>query len=147
MKVSRASVYAFYGLGYLAGQPPDRWVPLSEIGKKNSVPEKHLAKIFQSLVKAGVLRSERGSKGGFALKPPARRLPLLRIMEIIDGPTTSPGCLLHQSPCDDELACPLHRVVRTAEDGMLKSLRKTTVGDIAHTGRSSSTPPRPHPDT
>jgi Rrf2 family protein len=147
MKVSRASTYALYGLGYLAGQPPDRWVPLSEIGKKNSVPEKHLAKIFQSLVKAGVLRSERGAKGGFALKPTARRLPLLSIIEIVDGPTRTPGCLLHQHPCDEVLACPLHRVVRTAEEGMLKSLRKTTVGDIAHTGRSNSAPPHPQLDT
>ena len=63
MKISRAATYALYGLAYLAGQPPGRFVPLSEIHKRYRVPEKHLAKIFRLLVNAGILASARGVKG------------------------------------------------------------------------------------
>src|SRR5262245_18799284 len=108
MKLSRASTYAFYGLSYIAGQPAERLEPLSEIHERYGVPEKHLAKIFQALVKAGILTSSRGVNGGFALTKPADQISPLDIIQVLDGPIQEGGCLLLNEPCDLHSSCQIN---------------------------------------
>lgn len=142
MTLSRASTYAFYGLGYLAKQSADRWVPLSEIHQAYGVPEKHLAKIFQSLVKAGILRSVRGVNGGFALARPAESVSPLDVIEVVDGPVDEKGCLLIRQPCEEESVCPINAVWRRAQEGMLAVLRQATVADMVEQPGRRFRPPR-----
>lgn len=131
MKLSRASTYAFYGLGYLAGQPAGRFVPLSEIHERYSVPEKHLAKIFQVLVKAGFLESARGVNGGFALAKPAKEISPLDIVQVLDGPIDERGCMLLQEACEHHGVCRINSVWRRAQHAMLAVLRGSTLADMA----------------
>ena len=119
MKLSRASTYALYGLAYLAAQAPGRRVPLSEIGRHNGVPEKHLGKIFVTLVRARILASTRGVNGGFSLARPPRDVSLLDVIEIVDGPVSHDGCLLSRKPCDDATICRLNLFWKKARAGML----------------------------
>jgi len=130
MKLSRASVYAFYGLAHVAGQPAGRYVPLSEIHERYGVPEKHLAKIFQVLVKAGILDSARGVNGGFALAKPANKISPLDVVEAIEGRINDAGCLLLQQGCTSYGACRINAVWRRAQHAMLTVLRKSTLADM-----------------
>ena len=70
MQITRSGEYGLRGLLFLARQPSERLVLVSEISRNQNIPETFLAKIFQRLSKAGVLRSSRGSKGGFSLGNP-----------------------------------------------------------------------------
>ena len=137
MKLSRASTYAFYGLAYLASRPLGVIVPLSEIHEHYGVPEKHLAKIFQTLVKAGILESARGVNGGFALARPAAKISPLDVIQAIEGPIQEGGCLLLQEPCEQDHRCRINSVWRRAQRAMLTVLRETTLEDMAEP------PPRP----
>ncbi len=139
MKLSRASTYAFYGLSYLAGQPPGRFVPLSEIHEHYRVPEKHLAKIFQVLVRAGVLVSARGVQGGFALTRPAEKISPLDVIEALEGPFDV-GCLLIGEPCEHEVACRINGVWRRAQHAMIEVLRDASIADMVQSRRFR--PPR-----
>jgi Rrf2 family protein len=140
MKLSRASTYAFYGLSYLAGEPEGRFVPLSEIHERYGVPEKHLAKIFQALVKARLLVSARGVGGGFALARPASKISPLDVIQVIDGPIAESGCLLLGEPCEHETACHINAVWRRAQHAMLQVLRQSTLADMVQSKRFR--PPR-----
>ena len=131
MKLSRASTYALYGLAYLAAQAPGRRVPLSEIGRHNGVPEKHLGKIFVTLVRARILASTRGVNGGFSLARQPRDVSLLDVIEIVDGPVIHDGCLLSRKPCDDATICRLNLFWKKARAGMLGVLRTATLEDVA----------------
>jgi Rrf2 family protein len=131
MKLSRASTYAFYGLGYLATQPTGRFVPLSEIRELYGVPEKHLAKIFLGLVRAGLLESARGVGGGFALAKAPERISALDVIAAIDGPIDESGCLLLQEPCEHHQICRINQVWRRAQHQMLGVLRQATLLDMA----------------
>jgi Rrf2 family protein len=131
MKLSRAATYAFYGLSYIAGQPRGRFVPLSEIHDHFGVPEKHLAKIFQSLVKGRLLESARGVNGGFALARPADEISPLDVIELIDGPVADSGCLLLQDTCQRDDVCRINAVWRKAQHQMLAVLRRATIADMA----------------
>lgn len=135
MKLSRATTYALYGLAHLAGEPPDRFVPLSEIRRRYGVPEKHLAKIFQTLVRAGILRSARGVKGGFALARPARSISPLEIVEILDGPVLEAGCMLARSPCRHAARCAVNTVWIRAQREMLAVMRRATLVDLVERRR------------
>jgi Rrf2 family protein len=130
MKLSRASVYAFYGLAHIAGQPAGRYVPLSEIHQRYGVPEKHLAKIFQGLVRAGILDSARGVNGGFALARPANRISPLDVIQVIEGPIADVGCLLLNQGCRTHGACRINAVWHRAQHAMLAVLRESTLADM-----------------
>ena len=131
MKLSRASTYAFYGLSYLAGQPRGRYVPLSEIHDRYGVPEKHLAKIFLGLVRAGLLSSARGVGGGFTLAKAPERISALDVLQIIEGPIDESGCLLLGEPCEHDAICRINQVWRRAQHQMLSVLRRATLADMA----------------
>jgi Rrf2 family protein len=130
MKLSRASVYAFYGLVYIARQPEGRYVPLSAIHERHGVPEKHLAKIFQVLVKAGILESARGVNGGFALAKAASKISPLDVVQAIEGPIDESGCLLLEERCASHGACQINAVWRRAQHAMLTVLRQSTLADM-----------------
>jgi len=132
--LSRASTYAFYGLSYLAGQPLGRFVPLSEIHRHYGVPEKHLAKIFQGLVRAGILSSARGVQGGFALARPPERISPLDVIEAIEGPLDV-GCLLIGETCAHDVACRINAVWRKAQHAMVSVLRDTTLAEMVQLRR------------
>ena len=45
-----------------------------------------LEQLFAVLRRAGVLRSQRGVKGGYALARPAHEITVLELVELLDGP-------------------------------------------------------------
>jgi Rrf2 family protein len=138
VKLSRASTYAFYGLSYLAGQP-GRFVPLSEIHAHYRVPEKHLAKIFQRLVRGRMLVSARGVQGGFALARPPEKITPLEVIQLIEGPLDV-GCLLIGEPCQHDVACQINAVWRRAQHAMVEVLRASSLADMVQSRRFR--PPR-----
>lgn len=138
MKLSRASVYAFYGLVYLASQPAGRYVPLSEIHEHYGVPEKHLAKIFQALVRAGFLESARGVNGGFALAMPAHKISPIDVVQVIEGPINDAGCLLLGEKCRGHGACRINAVWQRAQHAMLTVLRQSTLADMVEDPKQPS---------
>jgi Rrf2 family protein len=131
MRLSRASTYAFYGLSYITSKPAGTVVALSAIGQGYGVPEKHLAKIFRFLVRAGILTSVRGVKGGFALARPATEISPLEVIEAVDGPVPDTGCLLLGEPCNRAGVCRINALWRRAQRQMLAVLREASLADIA----------------
>ncbi len=129
MKLSRTSTYALYALGYLAGSNATGYTPVSVISAEFDLPTTHLAKIFQRLVRAGILSSSRGVTGGFALRKPPRELTMLDVIRAVDGPLESEGCLLPSTSCDDD-RCPLHEAWRKGQEAMIRELERKSVAEL-----------------
>jgi len=89
MKISRSTGYALVAVGYIAQNYKDGAVLAARISKEYSIPLEYLLKILQQLVRANVLRSKRGPRGGFFLARPAEGITLLEIIEAVDGPLMS----------------------------------------------------------
>lgn len=132
MRISKTSTYALYGLSYLAGQPRGRKVPLSEICTHYRLPQKHLAKVFQTFVRDGLLSSSRGVSGGFSLRRPPEKVSLLEIVRRVEGSTELPSCLIVRDPCAEPEECRVGDVVRRFQVHCLQYLRRVTLSDIAH---------------
>ena len=88
MQFTKAEEYGIFGIMYLASQPTGRITPLSEISENQNVPEKFLAKIFQSLSRSGLIRSHRGVKGGFTLGKSPEEITIKQVVESIQGRCT-----------------------------------------------------------
>jgi len=88
MRVSRSTAYALLAVGYIAKEHGDGLVPAEDISQKYDIPLEYLLKILQQLVRADVLRSKRGPRGGFSLAKTTNQISLLDVIEAVDGPLT-----------------------------------------------------------
>ncbi|MGH7176500.1 MAG: RrF2 family transcriptional regulator [Tepidisphaeraceae bacterium] len=100
MRLGRASGYGLLAMMFVAehSQSNDGAFPCArEIAHGTGVPVEYLRKILQRLVRARLIRGERGRTGGFALARSSSRVNVLQIVEAIEGP------LDEQSFLHDEL--------------------------------------------
>lgn len=86
MKISRSTGYALVSVGYIAQNYKEGAVLAARVSKEYGIPLEYLLKILQQLVRANVLRSKRGPRGGFFLARPDTDITLLEVIEAVDGP-------------------------------------------------------------
>lgn len=134
MQVTRAGEYAIIGLLYLAKQPVERMVMIEEIGEAERIPKSFLAKIFQSLVKGGFVRSHRGAGGGFSLAKPAPEISLLQILNCVEGAFALQKCVSDDPECvvsEDRLSsCTLCGVFSEAQSRVNEVFARTSLQDL-----------------
>src|SRR5512146_1111192 len=93
MQLTREGDYGIRSVLYLARQPFKKISFVTEISEEYKIPRSFLAKILQKLVKAKIVRSYRGVKGGFSLAKQARDITLLEVLEAIEGKICINVCL------------------------------------------------------
>lgn len=124
--------YAIRGIAELASRvEPGQPLLLDELVKGTDLPRDFLAKVFQRLVKAGLLRSAKGRGGGFSLPRPPHEITLLHIVNAIDGPGRLDRCVLGLSRCNDDMPCAQHDLYRPIRQRLNAYLESTTVADLA----------------
>ncbi len=97
MRISRSTGYAILAVGYIAQNQKQGIVLSQSVSKKYNIPSEYLLKILQQLVRANVLRSKRGPRGGFNLAQPAKKITMLQIIEAVEGPMISQLNLMEQA--------------------------------------------------
>jgi Rrf2 family protein len=130
MQFTKAEEYGIFGIMYLASQPQGRITPLSEISENQKVPEKFLAKIFQSLSKSGLIRSHRGVKGGFTLGKPSDQISVKDIVESIQGPYRISKCLTEPVDQQSPAAASLRRLLEKAQENLLTVFSSHSIKDL-----------------
>jgi DNA-binding IscR family transcriptional regulator len=60
-------------------------VPIGELARRRDVPVQFLEQLFAVLRRAGVLRSQRGVKGGYSFARDPASITVLEIVELLDG--------------------------------------------------------------
>lgn len=98
----------------------------AQIAQLTTIPAPTVAKLMGLLARAGLLVSQRGVGGGFALARPAAGISLADIVEAIDGPISLTHCGQPGAECCSiSDACqvkphwlPVNRAVRTALAGV-----------------------------
>src|SRR3712207_5078944 len=61
-------------------------VPIGELARRRDIPLQFLEQLFAVLRRAGVLRSQRGVKGGYAFAREPSQVTVLEVVELLDGP-------------------------------------------------------------
>src|SRR3712207_5668349 len=77
------AVQALTELGRCGGTDP---VPIGELARRRDIPVQFLEQLFAVLRRAGVLRSQRGVKGGYLFARDPASITVLEVVELLDGP-------------------------------------------------------------
>ena len=80
------SPYALRALTELAKIGAEAPVPIGEIARRRAIPVQFLEQLFAVLRRAGVLKSQRGVKGGYTFARPPGEITVLEIVELLEGP-------------------------------------------------------------
>jgi len=131
MIFSNACAYAIRALSRLAMIRPEGYVLLDELCTGSDLPRHFVAKIFQDLVRRGLLTSAKGRGGGFALAQPAANITLLEIVTVIDGVEQLDQCVVGMAKCDDKEPCPQHDNWKAIRSTLKDYLHKTTLEQMA----------------
>lgn len=130
MQITRETDYAMRCVLYLSGRS-DKVVMVDEISREMATPKSFLAKILQKLVRAGVVKSFRGVKGGFQLGRQPEDINLLDVIEAVEGVVALNACAVDSSVCGFSKTCGVHTVWVTLRGEFNELLRKHTFADIA----------------
>jgi Rrf2 family transcriptional regulator, cysteine metabolism repressor len=77
------AVAALAELGRCGGAEP---VPIGELARRREMPVQFLEQLFAVLRRAGILRSQRGVKGGYRFARDPASVSVLEVVELLDGP-------------------------------------------------------------
>jgi len=143
MQFTKAEEYGMFGVMYLAEQNSNKVVPLSEISEAQHIPEKFLAKIFQSLSKSGIIRSHRGVRGGFTLAKDPSEITVKQVLETIQGPYHLMKCTEDQATCPDPKTdfCALRELILEAEHRLVQVFEEHTLKDLVDWQKAKSVQP------
>jgi Rrf2 family protein len=104
---------------------------IKEIAAELDIPSPFLGKILQLLVKHQLLASSKGPHGGFYLNRPAMDIPLMEIIEIIDGKDIFNECAIRTAPCDPDRPCSMHYKLASARGDIRHIFASGTIADLA----------------
>ena len=130
MELTRKGDYAIRGIIYLASQPPDKISLLSEIAAAVDVPQTFLAKIFQQFSKTGLVKSYRGTGGGFLLARPPEQISLLSVVEAVEGPIMPNRCVMAPGECERDSFCTVHPVWKDVQQRTRQLLADISLKDL-----------------
>jgi Rrf2 family transcriptional regulator, cysteine metabolism repressor len=86
LSITTKSPYAVRALAELARSGAAGPVPIGELARRRDIPVQFLEQLFAALRRAGVLRSQRGVKGGYSFARDPGDVTVLEIVELLDGP-------------------------------------------------------------
>lgn len=144
MELTRKGEYAIRGIVYLATRPDDQVCLLSDIAMAVDVPPTFLAKIFQQFSKIGLVKSYRGTGGGFILGRAADKITLLEVVEAVEGPIIPNRCVINKGDCPRDSTCNVHPVWVDVQSQVREILGRVTLQELAAPSAGKSTPSTPH---
>jgi Rrf2 family transcriptional regulator, iron-sulfur cluster assembly transcription factor len=103
----------------------------AEIAAEMDIPVSYLPQLLAELVRAGLVASVAGRKGGYVLARPPEEISLLEAIEVADGPMVALVCVLRGGPCRWDDACAIHDPWARAQQAFRSSLAGTTFAEVA----------------
>jgi len=130
MQIPRRVDYGLRAVIYLSGQDRAKCCSIAEIAQQQGIPRKFLEKIIQDLVRGGLIKSKRGSCGGYALARAPEEISFNDVIEAIDGPIAVNACLDEHLGCDQIPRCTMIGVWSEVQQKINAVLRGTTIAGL-----------------
>ena len=85
LSITTKSPYAIRALTELARTGGDAPVPIGELARRRDIPVQFLEQLFAVLRRAGLLKSQRGVKGGYSFARQPEDVTVLDVVEALEG--------------------------------------------------------------
>ena len=130
----RYSLRLMLELCYQYGEGP---VMLKKIAKSQDISERYLGQIVIPLRTAGLLRAERGARGGYMLAKPPAKITVKEIVKAVEGELSLVDCVKAPKVCDKSNSCVARTVWTTAAKKVENYLDSLTLVDVMKMDKSS----------
>ena len=131
----RLDLHTDYGLRtliYLAGKPGR--ASAAEVAAFFRISRDHVAKVVQSLVRLGYVRSRRGVGGGIELAHPPDEIRVGQVIIDFEQDLHLLDCVGTANLCTIQPGCKLRTVLARAEQVQLEYLNSVRLSDIVRPG-------------
>jgi len=130
--ISKSCKYAIRATVFIASQAANkRKLGVKEIAEEIEAPPAFTAKILQILNKHKIVTSLKGPYGGFFCEAYQLNLPVIDIVNAIDGTAVFKECVMGLHLCSDEHPCPMHHQYAEIRNKLRQSFENTTLGSLA----------------
>ncbi len=131
MMISNTSKYAIRAVIFLElYSSPEIKIGIKRIAEELDIPAPFLGKILQVLVKHQLLGSSKGPHGGFYLKRQAIDIPVMEIIEIMDGKDSFDMCVIRTEPCDHNRPCSMHHKLAPLRGEIKRVFNTESIADL-----------------
>jgi Rrf2 family protein len=132
MKISTRARYGTRAMLELALRSGNGTVMVRNIAERQKISARYLEQLMVSLKVAGLVRSSRGTHGGFTLAKPPSEITLLDIVETMDGSVAPVGCVDEPDFYSRVPVCAAHDVWFDVKKSIEKSLSSVTLQDLVN---------------
>jgi Rrf2 family nitric oxide-sensitive transcriptional repressor len=126
--ISQTVEYALRAAVHLASRAPDARTT-DQIAAATLVPRAYLSKVLQSLIRSGIVQSQRGLGGGMTLGKPPEELTILEVVSAVDPLQRIRTCPLGLAAHGVRL-CPLHSRLDRALAAVEEAFASSTLAEI-----------------
>jgi Rrf2 family protein len=127
--ITRNTDYAVRALCYIA-KAKDKLVSVPELVGALKMPRPFLRKILQALNKKKILKSHKGSGGGFSLAAQPEKVFLADIIKIFQGKLQLNECLFRRNRCPNIKGCSLRKKIQEIEHRVVKDIGSINLANL-----------------
>jgi len=134
LRISKLTDYAVVLATHLAGV--ERPHAARDLAVQTQIPEPTASKVLKKLARAGVVTSQRGAKGGYALARRPQEIGVNEVIEAIEGPIAVTECSdeTTDSFCEYETNCGVRANWQRINFAVHRALSEITLADMAFPG-------------
>lgn len=132
MKYSTRTTYGLRAMINLAVNYKKDSLPLSTIAKIEGISPKYLEKLFAILKEAKLIKSEKGSQGGYKLAKDPYEIKIYDIVTVLEGDPSLFHCIGKQGEinCGHACKCGATSVLLKVQEAIDKSLKSMKLSDL-----------------
>ena len=130
LKLTKKADYGLMAMRHLAERAHEGACSAKDVADAYGIPQEVLAKILQRLVKAGLLRSQHGTNGGYTLARDAAKISAFEVIRAIDGPLFITSCVTVRGECDQSDRCNIREPLRKVNHSIEEVLRRITISEM-----------------
>ena len=135
LELTRRGDYAVRTMLALAARSSDpEWLSARRIAEEMAIPARFLPHVLRDLVRAGLVEGRTGRLGGYRLARGATFIPLLEVVEAVEGAEGPAVCVLRGGPCRWDGRCAVHEVFAGAREAVRERLATTSLADVPLSG-------------
>ena len=105
-------------------------IELKEIARSQEISVKYLEQVIIPLRTAGIVKSVRGSKGGYSLAKPPSEIRLFDVVESLEGPFYLVDCIKDPNLCKRSESCVARDVWIEVSEALHKVLKAITLDQM-----------------
>ncbi len=140
LRLSKKADYALMAARHLALKSGPSSASAREIAEQYDIPIELMAKVLQRLVRAGLLISTQGTRGGYTLGRPASSISVADVIQAIDGPFTVTACSTEKNDCEQYSKCSIRDPLWQIRERIAVTLGTVSIAEMAAESDAAQVP-------